>query len=274
VPRRLRRGSDAPSSVEPFKPDDDLFIKLRSVVLAKLREVVSKDTRLSLRNPRVMCLAYVSILVHCKLQAGSRRGLSDEQWVETIRREGSASNIKNTIERKWIEARAWEGWCRDGLLPRHSQGYAIRNHQMRWPMLDVAHARELSRQLEEAKRRADKKQIAALEIEIARVGTEPEVYKGIGAERNARGRALELAQPILDMHEVRDEKDFAPKLQAIFLSELPDRHKKTAGYSFVAAIASVILRKRVTVSAVASFLSHPQRVKRRAHRGQVKSGRV
>jgi hypothetical protein len=148
-------------------------------------------------------------------------------------------------------------------------------------MLDLAKAQgglpEKQRRLEELKVEPGRyaEEIAALEREVK--GLEKKVaefVKDTNAARDTRRRALELTQPILDMHEVRDEKDFAPKLQAIFLSELPDRHKKTAGYSFVAAIASVILCKRVTVSAIASFLSHPQRVKGRAHRGQVKSGKV
>jgi len=273
VRRKPRCGPGTPAPVDPFKPDDDLLTKLRAVVLAELSKVVSKNMRLSSRNPRVMRLAYVSILIDWKVRAGPRR----DSLEETIRRGGSVSNIPNTHD----ETLAWGRWVQDGRLPQAQQGYAQWREQTRWGTLDLAKAQgglpEKQRRLEELKVERERYpgEIATLEREVKQLEKKvAEFVKDTKDARDARRRALELAQPILEMHEVRDEKDFAPKLQAIFLSELPDRHKKIAGYSFVAAVASVILRKRVTVIAVASFLSHPQRVKSRAHRGQVKSGKV
>src|SRR5262249_43587391 len=176
-----------------------------------------------------MCLAYVSILINWKVRAGPRRDLLEE----IIRRGGSASNLPSAHD----EALAWRAWVRDGRLPNAQQGYAQWHEQTCWGMLGLAKAQgdlsEKQRRLEELKveRERHGEEIAALEFEVEQLAKkEAEFIKETNAARDARGRASELARPILDMREVRDEKDFAPKLQAIFLRELPDQHKKTAGY--------------------------------------------
>jgi hypothetical protein len=215
---------------------------LRKVALAELREVAAKKEHLGLHSPRILHLAYVSILTNWKLKAGPRYECSHEE-----------------LMREREEALAWDEWILSGVLPlvafrqrtdlrTVSLGWAQRRDQARWNMLGLATA-----------------QLKQNEVEF---------LEHTEAARDARKRALELARPILNMPEIRDEKDFAPELQRIFLNELPPMHKKTVGYSFIAAVASAIMGEQVTIDRVASFLKDPERVKGRARRGQVKSDRV
>jgi hypothetical protein len=129
----------------------------------------------------------------------------------------------------------------DETLPAWAYGRAVLAARKRWAMLDVAAAQN-----------------------------DQEVTK-IVAARDMRRRALELARRdpldkgfldkgILDKAEIKEWKDFATELCAIFHAVLPDQ-SADAAYRFVAEVAPSITGESVTYVAVAWFLKHRNVVK-------------
>jgi hypothetical protein len=169
-----------------------------------------------------------------------------------------------------IEARTSENWVQSGFP-------AVR--QARNPMLDAMDAQESQDRLDKLrkdKRRADAGlrledeetarelggKIKPLEEKVARLGsTMPEFYERHVAERDARKRALESAQPIVDKPVVTEWKHFAVELDLIFDAALPHRSVDAAD-RFIAAVVSAITGETPSPNAVVQFFKY-RRVKRR-----------